>query len=101
MKRRLEQMVAEKVMADPSARYWGYELSRDVSASTGAIYPLLTRWLERGWLIDGWETREEAGSRPPRRYYTVSSTGARALTRLAAAKPHGRTVFQPAVGRTS
>lgn len=99
MRRRLEQIVAEKVMADPTARYWGYDLSRDVSASAGAIYPLLSRWLERGWLIDGWETREEAGSRPPRRYYEVSNTGARALTRLAAPS-HGRNVvLRPAVGR--
>lgn len=89
-------------MLDSSARYWGYELSKEIGASSGAIYPLLSRWYDRGWLTDGWETREESGgSRPPRRYYELSSTGARALQRLTAGSrvPVGSLSLAPRASR--
>lgn len=101
MGRKLERLVAERMMTDSSARFWGYELSKAVGASSGAIYPLLSRWYARGWLTDGWETREECGSRPPRRYYELSSTGARAMQRITAGSsaPAGSLSLVPGASR--
>ncbi|WP_158879594.1 PadR family transcriptional regulator [Amycolatopsis anabasis] len=67
--------LAAALMAAPNDRHWGYELSKRSGVRSGAMYPRLTQMLEQGWLVDGWETRKEAGSRPPRRYYTLTTKG--------------------------
>lgn len=72
--------VAQALMEDPSAQHWGYELTKRAGVRSGALYPILHRMLDEGWLEDGWEEREEmSGKRPPRRYYELTDEGARAL----------------------
>jgi PadR family transcriptional regulator len=68
------------LMDKPSARHWGYELSRQSGVRSGVLYPLLHRMHGDGWLVDGWETPDEAGRRrPPRRYYELTDLGRREL----------------------
>ncbi|WP_410639847.1 PadR family transcriptional regulator [Amycolatopsis sp. lyj-346] len=83
--------LAAALMAAPGDRHWGYELSKQSGVRSGAMYPRLTQMLEAGWLTDGWEHKEEAGSRPPRRYYTLTTKGKVELGAvLAAAKQDQR-----------
>lgn len=75
-------------MADPSSRFWGYDLTQRAGLRSGVLYPLLHRMLEEGWLEDGWE--EPAPGRrkaPPRRYYVLTEVGAERLGAVLAARP--------------
>src|SRR4051812_6182896 len=75
--------VAAALLEDPTARHWGYELTKRAGVRSGVLYPILTRMLDYGWLEDGWETREEIrDKRPPRRYYRLTGAGETALARL-------------------
>ncbi|MDY7102134.1 MAG: helix-turn-helix transcriptional regulator [Actinomycetota bacterium] len=57
-------------------RVWGYDLQKRAAVRSGALYPVLRRLHEQGWLEDGWEDPAEiAEARPPRRYYTVTPDG--------------------------
>jgi PadR family transcriptional regulator, regulatory protein PadR len=64
------------LMADPSGRHWGYDLSKRSGVRSGVLYPILQRMLDHGWVRDGWEeqglVREK---RPPRRYYELTDDG--------------------------
>jgi len=72
--------VALALLDDPDARHWGYSLSKQSGVRSGAMYPLLTRLLNEGWLVDGWEDEAETGGdRPPRRYYQLTELGRREL----------------------
>lgn len=68
--------VAFALMQDPTSEHWGYQLSKQSGVRSGVLYPILTRMLEEGWLIDGWEDPDTiTAKRPPRRYYTVTDEG--------------------------
>ena len=68
--------VAQALMRRPDERHWGYDLSKETGVRSGALYPILSRMLDAGWLHDGWEDLAEVrGKRPPRRYYTVTADG--------------------------
>ncbi len=72
--------VAAALMADPAGRHWGYRLSKVAGVRSGVMYPILTRLLGEGWLIDGWEDPTTlTEKRPPRRYYELTDTGRREL----------------------
>ena len=89
--------IAVALMADPDARHWGYDTSRQASVRSGAMYPILRRMLEQGWLADGWEDGNPAETgRPPRRYYRVTSEGRKQLDALlesARTEPRFRHLF--------
>jgi PadR family transcriptional regulator PadR len=92
--------VAVVLLTSPDARHWGYATSKRAGVRSGVTYPLLTRMLNEGWLMDGWEnptTLDE--KRPPRRYYELTASGRAALTeRLEAARTDARfrdTAFPP------
>jgi PadR family transcriptional regulator PadR len=74
-------LVAIALMADPSGRHWGYELSKQSGVRSGVMYPLLQRMLDEGWLTDGWEEQAQGrrAKRPARRYYELTSAGKLAL----------------------
>ncbi len=74
-------LVAIALMAEPSGRHWGYELSKQSGVRSGVMYPLLQRMLDEGWLADGWEDQAQTGraKRPPRRYYELTGAGKLAL----------------------
>ena len=68
------------LMDDPFGRHWGYDLSKRTGLRSGALYPVLHRLLEEGWLQDGWEDASDAhGKRPPRRYYELTPDGREAI----------------------
>ena len=75
--------VALALLDKPTAPHWGYELCNEAGVRSGALYPMLSRMLERGWLTDGWEdptTIKE--KRPPRRYYQLTDRGREELGRI-------------------
>ena len=74
--------VALALMSDHRAAHWGYDLSRRAGVRSGVLYPILTRMLEQGWLTDGWESADDAQSRPQRRYYELTDEGRRELGAL-------------------
>lgn len=66
-------------------RLWGYQLCVASGVRSGILYPMLRRMLEAGWLVDGWEDpRELDGTRPPRRYYRLTTLGASELREIVA-----------------
>jgi PadR family transcriptional regulator PadR len=68
--------VAAALMADPTGRHWGYQLSKASGVRSGVMYPVLTRLLAQGWLTDGWEDPQAIKEkRPPRRYYELTDEG--------------------------
>ncbi|NQX29852.1 helix-turn-helix transcriptional regulator [Microbacteriaceae bacterium VKM Ac-2854] len=77
--------VALALLDDPQARQWGYELCKRAQIRSGVLYPILNRFLEDGWLEDGWEDAKEiTEKRPPRRYYRLTDLGIRELGGLVA-----------------
>ena len=75
--------VAAVLMSDPRGKHWGYALSNESGVQSGALYPILHRMLNEGWLRDGWEDFSAAGgSRPPRRYYELTAEGSLQLSVL-------------------
>jgi DNA-binding PadR family transcriptional regulator len=64
--------------ADPLARWWGVQLSRELEVPSGTIYPLLARLETAGWLESAWEEIDptEQG-RPRRRLYRLTGEGER------------------------
>lgn len=88
--------VLEAMLANPTAEHWGYDLQRQTGIRSGALYPILRRLLEAGWVEDGWEELSDAEGRPPRRYYRLTERGAAsARTLLADAEPEGRYALRP------
>lgn len=64
-------------------RHWGYELGKRAGVRSGALYPILHRMLDHGWLEDGWEeTPETQRKRPARRYYELTPDGRAAAADL-------------------
>jgi PadR family transcriptional regulator PadR len=62
---------------DEYGRTIGFELaSRNLLASEGSIYPLLSRMRTNGLVYTRWE---ESTAGPPRRYYGLTPAGAQAL----------------------
>ena len=80
--------IAAVLMQDPGGRHHGYDLQTKASIRSGAMYPLLRRLLEEGWLEDGWEDPAEVHGRPPRRYYALTELGMRELGALAVRAPN-------------
>jgi len=71
--------VAAALMSDQTGQHWGYDLSRRSGVRSGVMYPILTRMLESGWLVDGWQEPTETRGKPPRRYYELTDLGRREL----------------------
>ncbi|MCW2902225.1 MAG: PadR family transcriptional regulator [Streptosporangiaceae bacterium] len=62
------------LLADGQERH-GYEIMTRTGLKSGAVYPILTRLMERGALVARWEEVDprELG-RPRRRYYRRPTT---------------------------
>jgi PadR family transcriptional regulator PadR len=77
--------VAIALMENPQGRQWGYDLTRRAGVRSGALYPILHRMLNEGWLTDGWEDSPPGtAKRPPRRYYELTDHGLAELGGLVA-----------------
>ena len=79
----LEHCVLSLLVSEP---LYGFDLVRRLSdidvlvTSEGTIYPLLSRLRRDGWVTTSW-VESEAG--PPRRYYSLTPDGRRALQAFA------------------
>lgn len=60
---------------------YGFEIMRAARLPSGTVYPLLRRLEASGMVASRWEGagRARQEGRPPRRYYTATAEGTRAL----------------------
>ena len=60
---------------------YGFDISDATGLPSGTVYPVLRRLEDAGLLRSTWEATQTARAeqRPPRRYYTVTSSGAQAV----------------------
>ncbi|MDP9829526.1 PadR family transcriptional regulator [Kineosporia succinea] len=79
--------VALVMMEQPGGRYWAYDLARRAHVSLAALYPMLTRMLDEGWVEDHWQPDVEGRGRPARRMYTLTEQGRSELGGIAAQAP--------------
>ena len=57
---------------------------------SGAMYPILTRLLDAGWVPDGWQdTRTLGKGQRPRRFYRLTAEGREMLQALVDIAPRG------------
>lgn len=63
-------------LADPDARYCGYDLMKATEFKSGTLYPMLARLESEGLASSAWEWPNEDG-RPPRKHYRLTSDGVR------------------------
>lgn len=76
------ERVLSVLIADPAAPHYGYDLMKAARLPSGTLYPMLARLQQQGLVESEWEPqRDEAGGRPPRRYYRLTGEGVR-VTRL-------------------
>lgn len=75
-----QRKVATTLMSDPDAQHYGYPLSKNSGVRSGVLYPLLSRWEAAGLIASDWA--EPDGSRPRRRYYTLTPAGRTELAAL-------------------
>jgi DNA-binding PadR family transcriptional regulator len=78
-------LVLAALSAQPADWRHGYDLARQTGLKSGTLYPILVRLADRGMVEARWEDHQ-AGGRPPRHLYRLSSEGlARGHEALAAA----------------
>lgn len=67
-----------------SVRY-GFDIMDATSLPSGTVYPVLGRLERDGYVRSKWESQVVAqqDKRPPRRYYEITASGARALAESA------------------
>jgi PadR family transcriptional regulator, regulatory protein PadR len=96
------------MITDPSAQHYGYDLMKAAKLPSGTLYPMLARLQQDGLVDSEWEAqREDAGGRPPRKYYRLTAEGLRVarleLAQAASAAPARRArqaAARPAPGST-
>lgn len=72
------ERVLRAFLADPAADRYGYDLMKAARLPSGTLYPLLARLEAEGIVISQWEKpRQDAGGRPPRKFYRLTVEGAR------------------------
>ena len=93
--------VLRVLTADPSAQHYGYDLMKAARLPSGTLYPMLARLQQEGLVQSEWEAqREDAGGRPPRKYYRLTAEGARvARLELAHASAQARRATQGTAAR--
>jgi PadR family transcriptional regulator, regulatory protein PadR len=80
------ERVLRAFLADVSARHYGYDLMKAARLPSGTLYPMLARLQDQGLVTSEWEPlRDDAGGRPPRKYYQLTGEGIR-VARLELAK---------------
>jgi PadR family transcriptional regulator, regulatory protein PadR len=103
------ERVLRVLTADPTAPHYGYDLMKAAKLPSGTLYPMLARLQQDGLVDSQWEAqREEAGGRPPRKYYRLTAEGLRVarleLAQAASRSPAGQAAHgtaQRATGSTT
>ena len=95
------ERVLRVLTADPSAQHYGYDLMKAARLPSGTLYPMLARLQQEGLVQSEWEAqREDAGGRPPRKYYRLTAEGVRvARLELAHASAQARHAAQSTATR--
>ncbi|HEX3921250.1 MAG TPA: PadR family transcriptional regulator [Streptosporangiaceae bacterium] len=88
------ERVLRVFLTDVSALHYGYDLMKAARLPSGTLYPMLARLQEQGLVTSQWEAPpEDAGGRPPRKYYQLTGEGVRVarleLAQAASAAPGG------------
>ena len=80
--RSLSYGAAAILHAVASGRRFGFDIMETTGLTSGTVYPALERLEARGLLKSTWEDAAAAHGegRPARRYFTLTATGATALT---------------------
>jgi PadR family transcriptional regulator, regulatory protein PadR len=87
------ERVLRAFLADASAPRYGYDLMKAAKLPSGTLYPMLARLQDQGLVASEWESRpgDDAGGRPPRKYYRLTAEGVRVarleIAQAAAAAP--------------
>ena len=83
------ERVLRVMISDPTAAHYGYDLMKAARLPSGTLYPMLARLQQEGLVDAEWEAqRQDAGGRPPRKYYRLTGEGLRvARLELAQASP--------------
>lgn len=77
------QRVLMVMLGDPDAQHYGLEVAKEAGIKSGTLYPILARLESAGWLTSNWEQVDPTVvGRRPRRYYKLTSTGAREAVRV-------------------
>lgn len=72
------ERVLRVFLADPAAQRYGYDLMKAAKLPSGTLYPMLARLEAEGLVTCAWEDpRQDAGGRPPRKFYTLTGEGVR------------------------
>lgn len=66
--------IIEAMLAEPTARYWGFDLMRATGLGSGTLYPAMARLENLEWLTSGW-AEPQAPGKPARRYYQLTHHG--------------------------
>jgi PadR family transcriptional regulator PadR len=75
--------VLRALLDDPAGAHYGLALTESSGVKAGALYPILTRLEEQGWITGTWEAIDErAEGRRRRRYYRLTAVGQRAAREL-------------------
>jgi PadR family transcriptional regulator PadR len=86
------ERVLRVFLTDTSALHYGYDLMKAARLPSGTLYPMLARLQEQGLVTSQWEPQpDDAGGRPPRKYYQLTGEGVRVarleLAQAASAAP--------------
>jgi PadR family transcriptional regulator len=84
-------------LADPTSRYWGFEIMKATGLASGTVYPLLARLERMEWLESGWDDEQHV-SGPRRRYYRLTHEGL-ASARVAVAEANSKKRSSSSAGR--
>lgn len=70
--------------------HYGFDIMDVTNLPSGTVYPILRRLDREGLLESAWEKQATAQKeqRPPRRYYEITTAGARMLTAARQRYPH-------------
>ena len=95
------ERVLRVLTADPAAQHYGYDLMKAAGLPSGTLYPMLARLQQEGLVQSEWEAqREDAGGRPPRKYYRLTAEGVHvARLELAHASAQARCAAQGTAAR--
>jgi len=82
-------LVLSAFLEGPAEGLYGLQVIRATGMKSGAIYPILRRLEDRGWLTSEWERGFDprSGGRPARRYYRLTPGGAERARPLLLAIP--------------
>ncbi|GLY23569.1 helix-turn-helix transcriptional regulator [Micromonospora sp. NBRC 101691] len=71
--------VLRLLLAAPDCPRYGRDIARQTKLKTGTLHPILARLELAGWVESFWEdpAAHEAQGRPRRRYYRLTTDGAR------------------------